>query len=325
MTAPSQSSFSPTPAIIDRLVGETSAQVLYIGDPQFDGSLVPVLTLPPGRTLSSVRPFLDELAPAPRRIRQTARLFDEASFIRHVREHACPHSRIFANPHAQPTPHMVAVYDYHSRAIKPVEETDDSPCDYLPIPRFGENRAVYPLRIAREWETWTKHAGSAMPPAAFAEFLEANVVDVLSPASELSPTTAQLLSDLDLKLASPSQLVALSRNLAINVDVAVRQAQTLSSGEIAITYVEQHRDSEGAPIRVPNAFLLGIPIFFGGPRFTILARLSYRVASQRVNWTFTLHRADEAREVAFAEVCERVAKETDVVVFSGSPEDLSRP
>lgn len=304
---------SMSPGLFERLLAESAAEVMYLTEPGAD--VVPVVSLPPGRTVVSARPFLDEFLKAPRRLELTAKLFDEDSFCRHVVEHALPHSRIFANPHAAPTPTMVAVYDYHSVETEPLEGDDAD--RRVPRPRFGRHRAVWPLRVAREWETWTKQAGQAMPPAAFAEFLEANVPDVLSPTTTLSPTTAALVQDLDLKLASPSQLVALSRNLSVNVEVAVRQAQTLSSGEIAITYVEQHRDGEGQPIRIPNAFLLGVPIFFGGPRFTVLARLSYRVASQRVSWSYALHRADEARELAFEEITARVSQATGLPVFNG--------
>ena len=200
------------------------------------------------------------------------------------------------------------MFDYHA-----VSE------DERQQPNWCAHRAVWPVTMSKEWLAWTHAAGKAMSPAEFAEFLELRVPDVFW-GDQRSDYTNLLIQQLDLRLATPSALIALSRNLAVNVDVAVRQAQTLSSGEIAVTYVEQHRDGEGQPIRVPNAFLLAIPVVQGGPAYQILARLRYRITQQRITWAFELHRADLAFDAAIKEIGERVEQATTTPVFLGSPE-----
>lgn len=268
---------------------------------------VPIASVPRGRALVSVKKLLDEYLPAPERIVGTASLRDEASFVSHVREMKQPTTVVFCEPTATP-PTVTAVYDYHA-----VRE------DHRQQPAWCAHRAQWTITMSKEWKAWTGHAGKPMSPTEFAEFLEVRVPDVFW-GDQRSDYTNLLIQSLELRLATPSSLIALSRNLLVNVDVQVRQAQTTSSGEIAITYVEQHRDGEGAPIRVPNAFLIAIPVIQGGPAYQILARLRYRIREGKITWAYELHREDLAYEAALKEVADRVRDETQCTVFLGSPE-----
>lgn len=267
---------------------------------------VPVALVPVGKDLRSVKELLDEYAIAPDRITGTATLRDEASFVQHVNEQKRAHTRIFCEPKNVP-PTFTAVYDYHALV------------DGTPLPAFREHRAIWPLTMSKEWAAWTGQAGKAMPPQEFAEFLERHVPDVYW-GDQMSDYTKLLISSLELRLASPSSLIALSRNLAVNLDTQVRHAQTLSSGEIAITYIETHRDGEGQPIKVPNAFLIAIPVVQGGPLYQILARLAYRVRDGKVTWSYTLHRTDLVFDEALKEIRARIEEATERTVFLGSPE-----
>ena len=268
---------------------------------------VPIASVPRGRTLVSVKKLLDEYLPHPERIHGTATLRDEASFIAHVQELKQPTTRIFCEPTATP-PSFTAVYDYHAVSA-----------DERQLPNWCAHRAVWPVTMSKEWLAWTTAAGKLLTPTEFSEFLEVRVPDVYW-GDQRSDYTNLLIQQLELRLATPSALIALSRNLAVNVDVAVRQAQTTSSGEIAITYIEQHKDGEGAPIRVPNAFLIAIPVIQGGPAYQILVRLRYRIREGKITWAFDLHRPDLAYDAALAEVRARVQTETACTVFTGSPE-----
>lgn len=275
------------------------------GDPRI--ASLPIAVVPDGRRLESLKPFVDEFLPRPVRIQGTAILRDERSFITHVNEMREPTTRIFCEPTASP-PTFTAVYDYHSVTKQETQR-----------PAYCAHRAVWPLAMSKEWLAWTGQANKGMTPTEFAEFLELRVPDVYW-GDQRSDYTNTLVKELDLRLSTPSALIGLSRNLLVNVDVQVRQAQTLSTGEIAITYVEQHRDGEGQPIRVPNAFLIAIPVVLGGPAYQILARLRYRIREGKVTWSYDLHRTDIALDAAIREIGDRVALETGCVVFAGSPE-----
>jgi uncharacterized protein YfdQ (DUF2303 family) len=292
-------------AATERLAGAEKIFVDHPYGPKWTQG-VPLAVLPKGKRVCSLKPLLDEYATAPDRITGTATLRDEDSFIAHVLEMRLPTTRIFANPDAA-SPSLTAVYDYHA-----VDGENQQPA-------FGVHRAYWPLELSKEWKAWIGAAGKSMSPTEFAEFLEKHVPDVYW-GDQHSDYTKTLISQLELRLATPSSLIALSRNLAVNVDVQVRQAQTLASGEIAITYVEQHKDGEGLPIKVPNAFLIAIPVILGGPAYQLLARLRYRIREGKVSWAYDLHRVDIAFDAAVKEICERVQMETDRTVFLGSPE-----
>lgn len=274
-----------------------------IGD---DAHPVLVASVPKGRELASVKRFLDEYRDAPERITGTATLHDEASFVAHVNEMKLPTTRTFCDRLAKP-PQLVAVYDYH----EVTEKTQK--------PAFGKHRARWPLTMSEEWDAWTEKNGKAMNMVEFSEFLEQHMPDVFW-GDERSDYTNLLIEKLELRLASPSALINLARNLAVNVDTGVRNAVTLQTGEIALTYVETHRDHEGKPVTVPNAFLIAIPVVFGGPLYQVLARLRYRVQGPKIVWFFELHRIDLVLESALKEICERVADETERPVFLGTPE-----
>ncbi len=270
---------------VERLAG---AHTIFVDHPYGPNwtQAIPLAVLPEGKSLKSLKPLLDEYATAPDRITGTATLRDESSFIAHVNEMRLPTTRIFANPDAA-APSLTAVYDYHAADGEKQQ------------PAFGVHRAVWPLALSKEWRAWTGHAGKSMGATEFAEFLEQYVPDVYW-GDQHSDFTKKLIEQLELRLATPSALIGLSKNLAVNVDVQVRQAQTLSSGEIAITYTEQHKDGEGEPLRVPNAFLIAIPVILNGPVYQMLADIVF--------------------DAAVREICQRVQAETDRTVFLGAPE-----
>lgn len=265
------------------------------------------IVLPTGQRIESLKPIMDQFAPTPERIAGTARLLDEQSFTAHVQEFKEPTTSVFANPSFQ-APSFLAVYDYHA-----LSESDEQ------MPAWCAHRAEWKLTLSKEWQSWVAQQGKAMSHQDFAEFLERHIPDVYW-GDEQSEYTKALVSTLELKLGSPSSLLALSRNLAINVESSVKSVQTLSSGEVALTYIETHKDEEGKPIKVPNAFLIAIPVIQGGPPYQILARLRYRMAGQRVSWFYDLHRLDITFDAVVREISERVQSTTGCTVFLGAPE-----
>lgn len=289
-------------AIINAMERLGSAAVVPI-----DAAGNTVAILPNGKVLQSLKALRAEYAERPDRVTGTATMQDESSFIAHVDKFSGISSAIFCEPSFE-KPSFTAVYDYHD-----VDHAGTR------VPAFAVHRAVWPLRLSKEWTTWMGHAGKTMSHVDFAEFLERNVPDVFW-GDELSEHSKLLISTLDLRRGTPSNLVALSRNLAVNVEVAVRSAQTLSSGEIALTYVENHKDGEGEPIKIPNAFFIAIPVVLGGPTYQVLARLRYRVNGGKITFAYDLHRVDIVFDAAVREIRERVAEATSCPVYLGAPE-----
>jgi uncharacterized protein YfdQ (DUF2303 family) len=286
---------------VERLAG-----VEVIGVPG-EGAPAPlVIVAPKGKDLYSAKQFLDELREVPERRRGTATLLDLASFI----NHACRfkderRSAIFAvrDPKA---PQLIAVLDYHARG-------------HASEPNWAQHRGVYAFPLSEEWRRWTGSNKRTMSQTEFAEFIEANILEVLPP--DAAGAGAQdFAARLGVEFAAPQRLMEVSRNLSVRVTDRVTQAVTLQSGEAQFSFASTHADETGAPLKVPAAFLIGLPIFTGGECFQIAARLRYRAKEGVVSWWYELHRADRAFEVAVEDAAKAAAEATGLPLFFGTPE-----
>lgn len=254
-----------------------------------------VLALHDGQKLQSIKPFLDEYLTQPERIKGCAHLTTLDSFVDHVNRFKKPATAIFVGEKS-----LQAIYDYHSEA-----------------PAFCVHRARYTFPWSPEWNAWEGIDGDAMPQLAFAQFLEDHIGDITTAEDEDSK---RYFGELGFKLATPAQMLAMSRGLTVRVDSEATAKANLSTGEIEVAYKEQHADAAGQPLKVPGGFLLLIPAFNRGVLYRIPVRLRYRVASGKVLWTTLMLRKDAVVQDAIRDACEQVVDKTQVALFHGEPE-----
>ena len=79
-------------------------------------------------------------------------------------------------------------------------------------------------------------------------------------------------------------------------------------------------DADGKPLKVPGAFLLGIPVFRGGDAYQLPVRLRYRVVQGSVQWSYELHQPQRILDHALAEACAEVTERCSLDVLDGVPE-----
>lgn len=269
-----------------------------------------VLLVPKGNGVFEpvgVKRFVDEYLDRPERMKGTAMLTDLGSFIAHVNEFKDEDSALFAVQGDEPR--IVCVYDYNR------SKRDDGEAE----PRFGEHRARYDFPLSEEWEAWTGSDGQAMNQQAFAEFIENRIADVVDP-SRAGDNAKAFAATLGATFATPSKLLGLSRGLSVRVGQTIRQATNLSSGEAEIQFESQHTDERGKALMVPQAFLIGVPMFRNGARYQIPARLRYRLTGGSISWFFELYRADAALEHAVNEACIEAKSKTALRLFFGAAE-----
>lgn len=263
---------------------------------------IPVFaSVPKGRTLQSIKAFVNEYRTEPERIEGTAVLNTLDSFIKHVLRFKDANTGVFANDGDQPS--LKAVYDYHAAGA----------------PRFGRHRATYNLKLSSEWDTWQAADGKWMSQVDFAVFLEDRLGDILDPADVKAPTLG-LTTSLGLNLASRQKLLTLSEGLTVNVDLSVTNSQNLSSGEHAVSFAEKHKDAGGQTLKVPNGFVIAIPVFHGGDAYTIPVRLRYRVKEGKISWCVVVINAQKAIDAAVKEAVVEVETTTGIQVLIGEPE-----
>jgi uncharacterized protein YfdQ (DUF2303 family) len=258
-----------------------------------------------GVTLHNLKSYLDEYLAKPERRKGTATLMDLASFIEHVLRFKDQDSVLFADP-TPSAPKLTAVLDYHRAGA-----TAD--------PRFGQHRAVYSFPLSDEWKAWAARDGKEMSQQEFAELLEDRIADISDPASPGDAAAAFALN-VGVSFATPQRLIELSRGLSLHVGQQVKQATNLQTGEVQLQYVTEHTDEKGAPLKIPGAFLITIPVFRGGAPYEIAARLRYRQKGATMTWFYQLYRVDRVLDHALDEAFKNAKAETTLPLLVGSPE-----
>lgn len=283
-------------------------QALY--GPEFQDALAlgaaPFAVLPTGLKIESLRGLLDSYLLKPRRRAGVSSVRDVESFVAIVARFKSAASAIYADPN-RAAPSLVAVFDYHPVGGK----TTDA--DWM------KHRAVYAPPLSDEWRAWNAKNGSWMPQGDFAAFIEERVMDLIVP--QLDDPKLKTFADLvEGTWAGPSQMVQLSRSLQVNVESVVKNAQTLSSGEVSIIFEEIHKDGAGSPLKVPTLFTIAIPAFYAGDLYRIAARLRYKVSNGKIAWLYQLVRPDLVFDDAFNGIVAKAKIDTELPVFIGTPE-----
>jgi uncharacterized protein YfdQ (DUF2303 family) len=285
---------SDAQAIIDHTLEHAGLDIFQ--NPRIDT----IAALPKGLRLERVGELLESLQERPQRRRGTVRLTEEQSFVAWVNRNSLrPESCIYAQ----------------AEKIECVVN-DDTLTDDGHEAGWRDYRAEYSLPKSRAWHAWTLASERPMSQGGFAEFIEDRIMDVLPPES-VGESASSIAEQLGVAVASPSALMALSRGLSVRVNSKVTNAVNLSTGEAQLEYGEEHVGEKGAPLKVPGAFAIGIPVFERGALYSMPVRLRYRVKEGRVMWTIQLLRQDESYEHALGEVIERIAQGTQLPVFRG--------
>lgn len=248
----------------------------------------------------------DDYRARPVRRKGTATLTDLDSLIAHVERFKDADTLIFARDDRN-APTITAVLDYHRAGA----DAD---------PRFGEHRAKFAFPLSDEWKAWLAGNKKAMAMRDFAAFLEDRIIDVLDDSSDLPEEMARFVKAIGGNIASPTKLMEIAVGLKVNEKSAVSETVNLSSGEGEISFVAQHTDGAGKPLKVPNLFLIAIPVFKNGVAYRIAVRLRYRKTEGSLVFWYELWRQDPVFDDAFNEALGRVSKETGLSVLLGSPE-----
>ncbi len=248
----------------------------------------------------------DDYRANPARRKGTATLLDLTSLIAHVERFKDDDTLLFANDDRS-SPSLVAVLDYHRAGA----EAD---------PRFGQHRAKFAFPLSDEWKAWNGSNKKAMAMIEFAAFLEDRIIDVLDDPTDLPEDMQRFVTAIGGNIASPTKLMETAVGLKVHEKSNVGETVNLASGEGEISFVSTHTDGAGKPLKVPNLFLVGIPVFKNGPAYRIAVRLRYRKRDGGLTFWYELWRQEPVFDHAFGEALERVRTETGLSVLLGTPE-----
>jgi uncharacterized protein YfdQ (DUF2303 family) len=277
------------------------------------GASAPFAMMPGAGPVVVPASAFDAYRTQPRFRHGTAAMLSLDSLIDHTNRFKDEGSMLFADDNRD-APSIMSVLDYH-----PAGEA------LTTAPRFGKHRATFNFPLSDEWKAWTEFNKAPLKMAAFAEFVEERIIDVL----HLIPEEDELSHDLqkfisacggEAIIATPQKLVELSRGLKVNESSVIKEVVNLGTGEGQILFSSEHSDSNGQPLRVPSLFLIAIPVFRNGPLYRLAARLRYRKTAEGILFWYDLWRADRVFDHAFKEGCERARIETELPLLFGQPE-----
>lgn len=281
------------PMLINEIVGK-------------DEKGVQIALVPNGMKAESLKKHLDEYATKPDR-RTDSAVFDRVpSLIEYINRFKSENSAVFVRGKIdghRVDASVTAVLDYHPEG--PEKDKAD----------FGDHTAGYNFPISKEFAKWIAMNGEAMSQADFAHFIEDRLHDMVQPDPDKGDS--DIVHGLDFQFADPIQMLELARGLDVRNNEMVKQKYNTSNGESEIQYTNEHADDAGQPLRVPNFFILGIPVFEMGDEARIAARLRYRVHSGSVKFWFDLYRVEQVFDNAFNNVCEEIKAGTELPLFIG--------
>jgi len=298
-------------AQIKDMADRAGSTVIEITTPDIVGvpKSVPALLNRKDGTINSVRSILDAYRTAPEAKSGTAKVLTLESFIELVNYHRIDTSTVFANTDWK-KPSLLAVIDYHQAADA---EKRSEPGQA----KFGRHRISYDFPLSEEWQAWAGQHGKPMSQTDFANFIEDHIPDACE-ASESEKLEYEPL--FRARIASPNELLDLSRGLQVFTDINVKQSVKLGSGESQLIFEETHRDSGGNKLDVPGMFMLSLPAFFSGENVRLPVRLRYRQREGKIIWEILLFRPDKVISDAVKRDLETVETDTKLPCFEGAPE-----
>lgn len=289
--------------IIDIARLAAGAQLLTVTEPSVREEPIPLIvrTTKDGVVVEPVQALLDAWRLAPKSRQGSANAETLASFIELIKRHKDNDSAIFAGI-TSAYPSLTAVIDYHTKDHEP---------------RFGQHRICYLFPLSPEWRAWRAMDGKSMLQGDWAAFVEEHIAELASPLAAEKSEFERLFQT---KIATPAELITLSRGMQISIEAKIKDIRTLQSGEVQVAYEETHNDAAGVKLVIPGLFVLQIPLFLDGEPVRITARLRYRRDGAKIVWFYQLYRPDLAMRAQLEADLQRVADETGLPAYEGSPE-----
>jgi uncharacterized protein YfdQ (DUF2303 family) len=228
----------------------------------------PYFAHPAGFTFT---PVSDQQLAEPWRLKQAVTVFDPKSFTTYFTDFCNPESRIFVDLQG---PAIVGVIDYH----EPGNEV---------TAHWTEHRLLYRFRPTPEWLAWSATNRKPMTQAAFAEFIEDNLPDIVEP--------------------SHADMLEISRTMQAKKNVHFSSGVRLSNGEIQFAYEEEIRGTASrGTLEIPELFSISIAPFEGCGSYGIQVRLRYTIKESELVIRYELVRPHKIIEHAVNTVVETI-------------------
>lgn len=223
----------------------------------------------------------EHLLPAPLRKSGGTTLNDAASFIAVVNDQKNDDTRMYSTINP---PTFTAVFN-----------------DIAAGAGWRDHQAKYNAPLSPEWKTWLGTSGRQQSQSDFAQFIETNLPDIAEP--------------------NGADVLEVSRTLEAKKKVNFASSIRLSDGSTQFTYEEDVQGSaQKGQLKVPEEFVLAIPVFENGDLWRVEAKLRYRIGDGgKLSIWYELVRPHKVIEAAVKELRARIAADTGLNILVGSP------
>lgn len=214
-----------------------------------------------------------------------------ASFVEHANRFKSKDSAVWADATNR---RLVSVLDYH-------------PAGAESSARWGKHRGVYPCPLSEAWMAWGGGKALELDQDDFAALLDSRDRELASgklPNGKPAP--------------DPAALVTLAANLEVYSHATAKRERDQNTGRVRISYSEDKGVS--GDVIPPPSFLICIPVFEDAEFQLLEVRLRVSVEDGAAKFAVQIHAAGDVLRSAFAGICARVHAETELPVFTGTPE-----
>lgn len=261
----------------------------------------------------------------PARRRGTAKLATLDSLIDWANRFKGESSVLFVDPKIT-SPSLTCIANYHGQGPAVIDQDNgDATAQHC------DHRGVYSFPMSKEWIKWAAISNTLMGKDEMGQFIEDNAKDILDPTPALlggSPDKAELWEERMLAIAQKiqgrfgqhSKLIEMSREFLINETSNLQVTSNRDTGESTINFVNEHQAADGKPLRIPNLFLIAIPVFESGALYRLPIRFQYRKKGGAVLFMFSIYDPESAFDDALNEAVNKAAADTGMPLLSGTPE-----
>ena len=189
---------------------------------------IAVLRSGDSKEVVDLKSIIDNWRDKPQRVVGTSKVQSPVSFAELVLRHKNEASALFCDAGAAPS--LTAVIDYHGAKASP---------------EWAKHRIHYAFPLSDEWQFWKGvMAKGRLTQEDFAYLVDERIADMVS-ATDEEKTAAQ---EIDLRVATPAEMLTLSRGLLIRVSQVVKEARNTGSGADQIVFDETHEGENGQPV-----------------------------------------------------------------------------
>jgi hypothetical protein len=151
-------------------------------------------------------------------------------------------------------------------------------------PRHSAHRAVLQLRHSQEWATWTSRNEKLMSHTDFANFLEENAIDVVSPDG--------------------AALLELTRDLQVKGGVTFKSSVRMGD-TVSFEYQKADDVSTKGDLELPAMISIAIPVYFGEEPITMNVLLRRKIDDGQLFLGFKIMRMENVKQSEFLRIATR--------------------